>query len=420
MSRWRTRSDRDRRDASRTSRTSRAAGGTGSAPRAADTAVRLLGAALDAVPAAVVVVDASHRVVARNAAAAGFDDPRHGDALAAAAVSELLDRALHGRPGQRVLELYGPPRRVLRIEATPAHDGEEVLGAVALVHDVTEQQRVAAVRRDFVANVSHELKTPVGALSLLAETLADADDPDTVARLSARLRDEAIRLSATVDDLLMLSRVEHDVEHEDPAGPPAREEVDLVGVVAAAVDRVSETARQRRIGIGMVVPGPPPGSGPGVAVGDAGRGPGSPRPLVLGDRVQLVSVVFNLLDNAVKYSETGGRVEVRVATGAGRVAVAVQDRGIGIPAAGRERIFERFYRIDRARSRRTGGTGLGLSIVRHVVANHGGEIAVASREGEGATFTVILPLAGPEPPDRAGAAARPPGPDGDPRGGRLR
>ncbi|RMH79247.1 MAG: two-component sensor histidine kinase [Actinomyces sp.] len=325
---------------------------------------RLLAAALDVVPAGVVIFDRDARVVARNAAATGLADARHGDALVAAAVDELLADALAGRVGRRELELFGPPRRVLRIEVAPAVEGTERIGAVALVRDVTEERRVEAVRRDFVANVSHELKTPVGAVSLLAETLVDAGDPAVVARLAGRLRDEALRLSAMVDDLLELSRVEAAATSEPTP-------VEVGEVVEQARRRVAETARQRGVDI-EVRPVP----------ADA---------RVAGDRAQLVSAVFNLLDNAVKYSGAGSRVEVRVAVGGGRVAVAVQDEGIGIPAAARDRIFERFYRVDRARSRATGGTGLGLSIVRHVVTGHGGEVTVSSREGEGSTFSIVLP-----------------------------
>lgn len=343
---------------------------------------RLLAAALDVVPAGVVVFDREARVVARNAAATGLAEARHGDALVAAAVDELLADALAGQGGRREIELFGPPRRVLRIEVAPAVDGTDRIGAVALVRDVTEERRVEAVRRDFVANVSHELKTPVGAMSLLAETLSEAGDPEVVARLAGRLRDEALRLSAIVDDLLELSRVE--------AAGGESAVVELGDVVDRARERVAETARQRGVDIEI-------------------------RPVpacarVRGERAQLVSAVFNLLDNAVKYSGEGSRVEVRVAVGGGRVAVAVQDQGIGIPASARERIFERFYRVDRARSRATGGTGLGLSIVRHVVTGHGGEVTVSSREGEGSTFAIVLPAVADEV---AGTpAALPEAPDG--------
>ena len=251
----------------------------------------------------------------------------------------------------------------------PLDDGYRSIGALVVIEDVTERQRVDAVRRDFVANISHELKTPVGGIGVLAETLLDESDLDIIGRLANRMHHDAMRASRTIDDLLELSRIE--------AGEASlRDPVPVHLVLAEAVERSSTAAEQRGISLDLVEP--------------------SRRLEVLGDRRQLVSAVFNLIDNAVKYSASGSSVVISAATNGPAVQLSVADRGIGIPRRDLERIFERFYRVDRARSRETGGTGLGLAIVRHVASNHGGEVKVDSREGEGTTFTLVMP-AGPGP-----------------------
>jgi two-component system sensor histidine kinase SenX3 len=242
-------------------------------------------------------------------------------------------------------------------------------GALVAIDDITDARRLEAVRRDFVANLSHELKTPVGAIGLLAETLLAEPDPDVAHRLTERVVNESFRVSRTIDDLLELSRIE--AGHED-----VRQPVPVHLVLEEAADRIRPAAELRDIAI---------------RVADV-----SARVSAWGDRRQLVSAVANLLDNAVKYSSPGSVVDVRAATDGTTVAIDVEDQGLGIPARDIERIFERFYRVDRARSRDTGGTGLGLAIVRHIVANHEGEVAVRSTEGQGSTFTVHVP-AGPGP-----------------------
>jgi two-component system sensor histidine kinase SenX3 len=253
------------------------------------------------------------------------------------------------------------------ITSHPLDDARRTVGAVVVIDDLTERRRLEAMRRDFVANISHELKTPVGALGLLAETIADEDDGAVVQRLAERMLYEATRVGRTIDDLLELSRIEADEPH-----PPEPVPVNLI--VAEAVDRVRPAAEFR---------------GAAIEVAEA------PRSLsILGDRRQLVSALHNLLDNATKYSEPGSTIEVLSRLVGTNVEIAVRDHGMGIPARDLERIFERFYRVDRARSRETGGTGLGLAIVRHVAANHAGECRVESREGEGSRFTLVLP-AGP-------------------------
>jgi two-component system, OmpR family, sensor histidine kinase SenX3 len=328
-----------------------------------------LAEALEAIPQGVVVCDENGDVVYRNKVADGFSTARHGEALVAAAIAELLDQALGGQTNRRTLDLFGPPRRTLALTASPLDDDRRTVGALVIIEDVSERRRLEAVRRDFVANISHELKTPVGALGLLAETLQAEDDPAIVQRLAERMMNEAFRVGRTIDDLLELTRIEAEEA-------PSREPVPVHLVVAEAVERIRPAAEQHGIDIRVAEPR---------------------RSLTfIGDRRQLVSAIFNLLDNAVKYSDRGSTVEVRVAIASdgSRLAVDVQDHGIGIPARDLERIFERFYRVDRARSRETGGTGLGLAIVRHVASNHEGDVRVASREGEGTTFTLVLP-AGP-------------------------
>jgi two-component system sensor histidine kinase SenX3 len=322
---------------------------------------------LDRLPQGVVISDDAGRVVYRNDAAADYEVARHSEALVAAAVDELLLDAIQGRADRRSLDLFGPPRRSLVITSHPLDDARRTVGAVVVIDDLTERRRLEAMRRDFVANISHELKTPVGALGLLAETIADEDDDVVVRRLSDRMLHEATRVGRTIEDLLELSRIEADEPH-----PPEPVPVNLV--IAEAVERIRPAAEYR---------------GTAIEVAEA------PRTLsILGDRRQLVSAIHNLLDNATKYSESGSTVEVHSRLVGTNVEIAVRDHGMGIPSRDLERIFERFYRVDRARSRETGGTGLGLAIVRHVAANHNGECRVESREGEGSRFTLSIP-AGP-------------------------
>jgi two-component system sensor histidine kinase SenX3 len=324
------------------------------------------------VPEGVVIGDRSGAVVYHNPQAASFVGARHGEALAERTLCELLLAAVDGGRHEQTLELFSPPRRTLTIRAQPLA-GDQAPGAVAIIEDVSEKRRLEAVRRDFVANISHELKTPVGALSLVAETLEDEDDPIVVARLSHRMRAEAERLGRIIEDLLDLSRIEAE---ESPSWDPL--EVPLI--LAQAIDRLRPSAEHRGIHLEVVVPD------------DL---------VIRGDRRQLVSAVHNLVDNAIKYSEDRSAVQVTVSHANGWVEIEVADHGIGIPSRDLERIFERFYRVDRARSRDTGGTGLGLAIVRHVASNHGGEVTVVSHEGEGSTFTLRIPdQFGPGPASR--------------------
>lgn len=335
----------------------------GSLADAATTSARLA-AALDRLQAGVVVLDSEGHTLWRNdQAAALLSDPVTG-ALASEAVDRLARESVVGAERQETLELFGPPRRALEVRAARVDDG-----AVAIVTDISERRRLEEARSDFVANISHELKTPVGALGLLAETLAGEDDPDVARRLAERMHTEAFRVGRIIEDLLDLSRLEAEES-------PRREPVPVHIALAEAIDRLRPTAEHR--GVRVRVDEPPP------------------RVTVLGDRRQLVSAVHGLVENAIIYSDDGGEVRVSATTNGSVVRVVVSDSGIGIPARDLDRIFERFYRVDRARSRETGGTGLGLAIVRHVASNHGGEVSVRSQEGAGSTFTLQLP-AGPGP-----------------------
>ncbi len=332
---------------------------------AAESECRRLLAALAQVPEGVVISDPCGTVVYHNPQATGFVGARHGEALAERALGNLLIAAMAGGSHEETLELFSPPRRTLTISAHPLLDGGRAAGAVAIIEDVSERRRLEAVRRDFVANISHELKTPVGALSLVAETLEGEDDPAVVARLSHRMRTEAERLGRIIEDLLDLSRIEAEES-------PSRDPVEVHTVLYQAVDRLRPTAEYRGIRLEVTQV--------------------RPDLVIRGDRRQLVSAVHNLVDNAIKYSDDNSTVEVVVdRSDQGQVEIVVADHGVGIPARDLERIFERFYRVDRARSRDTGGTGLGLAIVRHVAGNHGGEVEVESHEGEGSTFTLRLP-----------------------------
>ncbi len=350
---------------------------------AARRAARRLEAGLDKLPIGVVLCDPRGRVVARNSAAEAVAAARHSGALVADAVTSLLKRALEGDSRTRRVELLGDSRRIFEVSAGPVEASGTVLGAVALVRDITEEHRIDTVRRDFVANVSHELKTPIGALSLLAESLSSDADADVLDRLAKRIQSEVRRAADMIDDLLMLSYI------EDSAAT-ANELADIDTLVRESVDRISEAASQR-----------------GVSVIFDSQ---SASLRVRGSRVQLMSALFNLLDNAVKFTYVGGQVSVVVRRRGGDAEITVRDDGVGIPSAEQSRIFERFYRVDRARSRQSGGTGLGLSIVRHAVLNHGGEVTVESREGQGAAFTVTLPLADALAEMDAGALASPAAP----------
>jgi two-component system sensor histidine kinase SenX3 len=325
---------------------------------------------LQLLPTAAVLLDADDVVRLANSAALKLGVVR-GTALAVPELSRLVhDARRTGRPltTEFSMGFNEFPRRTLSVGARAQRLDT---GEVALVvDDLTEAKRVESVRRDFVANVGHEIKTPVGALQLLAEAALDAhDDPVAVQRFVGRMQREAQRLARLVQELLDLSRL----QGGEPL--PALNEVSVDAVIDEAVDRARLVAESRGIEI--------------VKGGDPGL-------VVRGEENQLVTGVANLLDNAVAYSEDGTRVVVAVHLRDGVVEIAVTDQGVGIAEEEQERIFERFYRVDPARSRQTGGTGLGLAIVKHTVENHGGEVRVWSEPGNGSTFTIRL-LSGAQP-----------------------
>jgi two-component system sensor histidine kinase SenX3 len=329
-------------------------------PSYAEAPIAQLDSVLNAIPLGVVVTDEQGNISLGNHVVAGVEISRHIDVLVNEAAERIIKKSReNGTVLRETLELFGPPPRTLVIEARPLEGSK----SIAIIEDISERTRIDAVRTDFVANISHELKTPVGALSILADTIRDEDDLKVIHRLSTKMVKEANRMAKTIDDLLELSRIELDAS----AVP---EPVSIFSVIAESIDRMAYFAAQAGIGIVSQLP-----------EADC---------VVKGDRLQLVSAVSNLVDNAVKYSEKGDKVTVRVAPGVETIDISVSDEGIGIPQSDIDRIFERFYRVDRARSRGTGGTGLGLSIVRHVMNNHGGSVNVTSQEGEGSTFVLTL------------------------------
>jgi two-component system sensor histidine kinase SenX3 len=315
---------------------------------------------LNALPLGVVIVGADGNELFRNNAAREATGMRHADLLVDEVVERLIRAASVGQAGSEQIELAGPPQRVLDIRVTPLAEG----GSIATIDDITERWKLDQIRTDFVANVSHELKTPVGAISVLAETIEGETEDELVLRLVQRMIIESQRMGRTINDLLELSRIEM-------GGEMMTASIDLNDVAQEAIERAQPIATRQGVSIHF--------------------SKCLDKCVINGDYFQLVSAVSNLVDNAVKYSNENGEVLVSVTTADGQVEVSVQDKGIGIPMASLERIFERFYRVDRARSRGTGGTGLGLSIVRHVVTNHGGEVNVRSREGEGSTFILRFP-----------------------------
>ena len=332
------------------------------AERARDAAlaeVSRLMTALDVAPVGLVIESGQRGMVLRNRAASLGG---HSELIVQDSVDRMMALARVGQAAEERVTLAGPPVRVLMVRAFPLPEE----GALATIDDVTERYRLDSVRTDFVSNISHELKTPVGALALLAETMADCDDRETVQRLAERMIDEAQRAARTIDDLLELSQIELGGRGEYVQSP-------IDSILREAVVRHRLTAESVGVDLELDDPGPL---------------------MVVCDRLQVLSAVSNLIDNAVKYSNRGGVVRIAATTDEANLNIEVADQGVGIPQRDLDRIFERFYRVDRARSRETGGTGLGLAIVRHVATNHGGSVSVRSREGEGSVFTLSIPMEG--------------------------
>ena len=258
----------------------------------------------------------------------------------------------------------GAGKRELKVSVTPLNEDGMVL---ILLADESEARRVDAVRRDFVANVSHELKTPIGALGLLSEAILGAkDQPEEVVRFATRMQNESKRLADLVQEIIDLSRL----QSSDPLQKAFA--VEIGDVVREAVSQAQFSSEQRNIALEI------------GEVEDA---------TVIGDRDQIVTAIHNLIENAVNYSPENTKVSIVTKRSGNLIEISVTDQGIGIAESDLTRIFERFYRVDPARSRLTGGTGLGLSIVKHVALNHGGDIKVWSKVGVGSTFTLLLPIA---------------------------
>ena len=326
-----------------------------------------LASVLAVLPSSAVVLDREDRVLRASSAARAFGLVR-GEELVPAELRAMARRVrMDGEIRESEIEVpgrkFGEESTSFAVRVAPLGPHGQVL---VLAEDQTERRRVEAVRRDFVANVSHELKTPVGALHLLAETVQDAaDDPEAVKRFAGRMQHEAARLTHLVQDLITLSRIQGGEPIPNP-GPVSVDEA-----VHEAIDRCNTRAAAKDITL--------------VAGGAEGL-------RVYGDEDLLVTALRNLIDNAIAYSPEHTRVVVSARQVGDVVEISVSDQGIGIPESAQKRIFERFFRVDAARSRATGGTGLGLAIVKHVAVAHGGEVTVWSKEGSGSTFTLRLPV----------------------------
>ena len=323
---------------------------------------------LAVLPDVYVIVDASDAVRRSSANASALGLIRSGE-VAHPALRELA-RTVRREGGVRDLDLdvprgpLGNERLSIGVRAGVLDQGFVLL----LIEDRTQSRRVDETRRDFLVNVSHELKTPVAGMTLLSEAIDEArNDPDAVHRFSVRLRSESVRLSRLVQEIIELSRLQVSENLEQPVL------VDVESCVRDALDHLRMVAQDREITVALR--------------------PSGENPAVYGDQHLLTTAVRNLVENAINYSDPGTRVTVTVQADADLVSILVKDQGSGIPAADLDRIFERFYRVDAARSRRTGGTGLGLAIVKHICANHGGEVSVWSEEGQGSTFTIRIPAA---------------------------
>ncbi len=317
--------------------------------------------ALDSFPFGFVVFRGPFRDLQNHSAETLLAEPLRGPV-----VREVVAR-LRGvasstmRPAIEEIEFNTPQRLVVSITASPVDRRDTV---AVVIEDVTGRNRLENVRRDFVANISHELQTPIGALALLAETIAGENEPAIIEPLALRLTEQAHRVSHIIGDLLELSRLEAGQVIE-------RRAVTVARLFDQASERVQPLATERNVQLVVDDPG-----SLSVSV----------------DERQLVTAVAHLVDNAVRYSPVGGVVRLSAIGSEQLVELVVKDTGMGIPSYALERVFERFYRVDQARHRETGGTGLGLAIVRHVAINHGGSVNVVSVEGEGSEFRVELPL----------------------------
>jgi two-component system phosphate regulon sensor histidine kinase PhoR len=284
-------------------------------------------------------------------------------------LNEFVGAVLEGEEARRELTLLAPEERTFMMQASIAKpDGERGVAAVLVFHDITELKRLERVRKDFVANASHELKTPLTSIAGYVEALVDGakDDPSTCAQFLGIIQKHTQILKAILSDLLQLSTIESGVYRWK------RQEVDVTDLMERAARVLRPLAEQKRQQL-TVHPVEPPLT-------------------IYGDLSRLTEALTNLLDNAVKYTPEGGSITIQAAPDADGVRIDVADTGIGIPPMEQSRVFERFYRVDRARTREQAGTGLGLSIVKHIVEAHGGQVTVESTAGRGSTFSIVLPV----------------------------
>lgn len=288
-------------------------------------------------------------------------------------LEKLLNQALEtGRSVQKQLQILTPEPRVFRVHVTPLQNsGVDRGGVVALLRDITERKRLEEMRSEFVANVSHELRTPLTSIRGFAETLLDGalEDPKVARQFLEIINTETERLSRLIDELLNLSKI------EDRKSVPNRQPLEIEELIEQAVAILQPHSQEKNITIKVDLP--------------------ENLPVVQGDSDMLSQVLINLIDNAVSYTQPGGEIRIGAAAGQDELKVDVQDNGIGIPPESLSRVFERFYRVDKARSREQGGTGLGLSIVKHIIDAHRGSVQVESKVGKGSTFSFVLPLTEP-------------------------
>jgi len=340
-----------------------------------------LEAVLDSVGAGIIGLDGEGRVELVNPAAERILGLRREEALGrmlaevhpSTAVDRAAMQALKGSEAEAETQINMPRRRYLRIKASPVRgSSEEIEGAIVVLDDVTAARGTERMRRDFVANVSHELRTPVANLRALVEALrlGAMEEKEKAARFLEDLDAESGRLTRLIEDLLALSRL------ESAEFTLQRQRVGLVGLLRDIAAGKRLLAERYGVEVRLALPGN--------------------EVHVFGDAGLITTACANLLDNAIKYNRPGGQVDIALEEGGGEARIFFADTGIGIPEEDRDRVFERFYRVDRARSRETGGTGLGLSIVKHVAELHGGRVELSSQEGGGSTFTLILPRSGGE------------------------
>lgn len=333
---------------------------------------RRLSSSLETLNYGIAIYDQNNETIFKNPYADTFLTGLHSDALVADAVDDMFLSRVSHEIIEREVDIYTTPhpaspltsrkKTYYLILQTLYAEGKDI-GSILSIDDISEQERLEAIRRDFVSNISHELKTPIGAIALLAETIEDEPDPKIVKSFLPKIIKETDRLTDTIDDLLTLSRIEHGSrEHFS--------EIDLLRPIMQAQDRVLTFAAQKNLEVNVILP--------------------EDSKTIFGDAIQLTSAFYNLLENSVKYSKPGGgNTTIKVENIGDIVQLSFSDNGIGIPTKDQDRIFERFYCVDRSHS--GSGVGLGLAIVRHVVVNHEGLISVQSHEGVGTTFTIQLP-----------------------------